>query len=335
MEVPSSPMSLDLTVHDIGAIVTEAQQNYPPVTSSDQVETIYTQPPTLGSGYTREIEVYPGLDFCIVDRVQHDLTVHVPENQHSVQFAVYLLGVLDCGEHLQLNAHQSYIGGSGIQPRHFVRIPRSHRQVGVDIHITPALFQQFFANAHGELPALLQPLVQGNDWQYRFSPQVTGAMRTIVQQMIDCPLLGVPKRIYLQGKVFELIALQLDGLSESTVALPSISLKSDTVARIHHAAAILRSRLETPPSQTELAQQVGIGYCTLHKGFREIFKMTPFAYLTHHRMKQAEGILRQPGYTVAEVANRVGYANPAKFATAFKRHIGITPKACMRGAISH
>ncbi|MEO0828749.1 MAG: AraC family transcriptional regulator [Cyanobacteria bacterium J06635_15] len=330
-------MSLDLTTHDIDAIAAEAEQDYRPVTSADQLETTYTEPPKLGNGHRREIELCPGLELSIFNFVRHDLTERVPENEHLVQFVACLSGMINSGDYLsgddlQISASQGYVGGSGIQPRHFVRTPRSHHQIGVEIHITPALFQQFFTDANRDLSATLQPLVRGHDWQYRFSPRMTGAMRTVVQQIIDCPFLGAPKRLYLQGKVFELMALQLDSISDGVPPPPS--LKSDTVARIHYAAEILRSRLETPPSQTELAQQVGIAPCTLHKGFREIFNMTPFAYLTRHRMAQAERLLRQPGHTVTEVANRVGYGNPAKFAAAFKRHFGITPRECMRGIVS-
>lgn len=50
-------------------------------------------------------------------------------------------------------------------------------------------------------------------------------------------------------------------------------------------------------------------------------------------MEQAEQLLRQPAYTVAAVANRVDYANPAQFAAAFKRHFGMTPSECMQGSI--
>ena len=322
-------MSLDLTTHDIDAIVAATQQHSPPVTSSDQVETIYAEPPQLGRGHTREIELCSGLELSIFDVVPHDLTARVPENEHLVQFSALLSGVCDCGDHLQINAHQSYIGGSGIQPRHFTRYPRSHRQVGVDIHMTPALFQQFFANIHGELPVSLQPLVQGNDWQHRFSPPMTGAMRTVVQQMIDCPFLGTAKQAYLQGKVFELIALQLDGMVHGAAELPSATLKPDTIARIHYAAEILRSHLEHPPNQTALSQQVGVSDRTLQKGFKAVFGMTPFAYLTRQRMQQADQLLRQPGQTVTQVANIVGYTNPAQFAAAFKRQFGKTPRECL------
>jgi AraC-like DNA-binding protein len=199
--------------------------------------------------------------------------------------------------------------------------------------VQPHLLKQFFATPTGELPAELQVLVQEEDWQRVFSTPTTAAMRSVVQQMIDCPYVGVTKRLYLQAKVFELMALQLEGVLEDRsldkgAAQP---LKMDTVARIHHAAEILRSHLEQPPSQAELAQRVGVAYCTLHKGFRSEFGMTPFAYLTQQRMKRAEQLLRRSGCTVAEVANQVGYANPAQFAVAFKRQFGIAPRECLRG----
>lgn len=327
-------MSLDLASHEIDAICAEAGRLCPPVMSSDQVETIYTVPPQLGSGHTHEIKLCSGLELSICDGVLHELTERVPENEHLVQFSALLSGVCDSGEYLQLNAHQSYIGGSGIQPSHFIRYPRSHHQVGVDIHMTPALFQQFFANADGELPAPLQPLVQENDWQRRFSPPMTGAMRTVVQQMIACPLLGAPKRMYLQGKVFELIALQLDGLVDGAIELPTATLKPDTVARIHSAAEILRSHLEHPPHQIDLSQQVGVSDRTLRRGFKEVFGNSVVGYLTQQRMYRAQQLLREGTWTVAEVARTVGYGHLGHFAAKFKRQFGITPQECLRGKVT-
>ena len=328
-------MSLDLTTHDIEAIYAEAEQHCPPVISADRVETIYTGHPQLGSGHVREIELCAGLGLHIFDVTPRNLTLQCPENEHLIQFSAFLSGLFDCGDYLQVNSSQGYIGGSGIQPRHYMRVSKAHRQVGVDIHMTPALFQQFFADAQGEQSAFSKALVQENNWQHRFSPRITGAMRTVVKQMIGCPFFGAAKRAYLQGKVFELIALQFDSLLGGDVSPASTSLKAETIARIHYAAEILRSHFENPPDQNALAQQAGVGYCTLHKGFREIFNMTPFAYLTCQRMEQAERLLRQPGCTVAEVANRVGYANPAKFARVFKRQFGITPKDCSQGRIGY
>jgi AraC-like DNA-binding protein len=329
-----SPMSLDLTAQEVDEIWMEAEQQCPPVTSIDRLETICVVPTRLGRGYQREMELCPGLELEIFNVTYNDLMFRHKESPHSVQFMVHLSGVIDSGDHLYQDSTQSYVGGSGIQRAIASFHPATQPLVGIDIHMQPHLLSQFFATSTGELSSKLQPLVQGDDWQRVFSPKTTGAMRSVVQQIIDCPLIGITKRLYLQGKVIELIALQLDSILDHSRAVSSDSLKADTVARIHYAAEILRSRLETPPSQTELAQMVGVGQCTLIKGFREIFGMKPFAYLTRHRMEQAERLLRQPGHTVATVANQVGYANPAQFAAAFKRYFGMTPRECMRGVIS-
>lgn len=324
-------MGLDLTAQEIKEIWVEAEQQCSPVTSIDGLETIYSVPTLLGSGYRREIELYPGLELCIFNENYRDLTVQGTEDEHPVQFKVHLSGIEDSGDHVLINRKQSYVGGSGIQRRLEVFMPQCQPLVGVDVHIHPHLLSQYFAMPTGELPAEMQPLVRGDDWQRAFSPKNTGAIRSVVQQIIDCPFMGITKRLYLQGKVFELIALQLDGILDDDTAAPSVSLKPDTIARIYHAAEILRSHLEQPPSQTELAQQVGVGHCTLHKGFQSLFGVTPFAYLTRQRMEQAKRLLQEPHCTVAEVANQVGYANPSQFAAAFKRQFGITPSASIRG----
>jgi AraC-like DNA-binding protein len=328
-------MSLDLTAQDVDAIWMEAEQQCPPATSIDRLETISTVPSRLGRGYVREMELCPGLELAIFHQTYaEDLTCRGFEHPHLVQFMVHLSGVVDSGDFLYQDATQSYIGGSGVQPAVTTFHQANQPEVGVNIHLQPHLLHQFFATPTGKLPPELQPLLRGDDWQRVFSPRVTREMRSVVQQIIDCPFAGMTKRLYLKGKVFELMALQLEGMLSHQSTAPTRSLKPDMVARIHHAAEILRSHLESPPSQADLAQQVGMGHCTLNKGFREIFGMTPFAYLTRYRMEQAERLLRQPGCSVADVANRVGYANPAQFAAAFKRHFGMTPRDCMRGAIS-
>lgn len=240
---------------------------------------------------------------------------------------VHLSGVVDSGSFLYQDATQSYIGGSGIQRAVTNVHPANQPEVGVNIHLQPHVFSQFFAMPTGELPPELQPLMKGDDWQQVFSPKISQAMRSVVQQMIDCPWIGITKRLYLQGKVFELMALQLNGILEPQPA-PSGSLKTDTIARIHYAAEILRSHLENPPNQTTLAQQVGMSDRTLQKGFKAVFGVTPFVYLTQQRMIQAEQLLRHAQRTVTEVANIVGYANSAQFAAAFKLQFGINPSEC-------
>lgn len=328
-------MSFDFSLQEWSALWDEAEQQTAPVTSPDRLETLYRVPLLLGSGYERKIELQPGMELLIFNYTYRDFALQIPENQHLVQFMTHLSGVTDSGDFLYQDAHHGYIGGSGIQRPVTSFFAASEHQVGVNIHVQPHLFRHLFSTPTGELPPELQPLVPGQDeWQRVFSPKTTATVRSVVQQIIDCPFTSITKRLYLQGKVFELMALQLESAIAQT-NVPTKPVKPDLASRIHQAAAILRSNLETPPSQTDLAQQVGLCDRTLRRGFKKIFGTTVVGYLTQQRLQQAEQTLRDGNCTVAQVANQVGYAHLGHFAAAFKRRFGITPSQCMTGVRSH
>ena len=56
------------------------------------------------------------------------------------------------------------------------------------------------------------------------------------------------------------------------------------------------------------------------------FGVSPKVFRTNYRMHLAQDLLKLRGLTVREVANELGYGHPAHFSTAFKRHIGQSPK---------
>lgn len=324
-------MALKLSAQDKADIWVEANASRPPVKSPDCSETRFEMPAVLGSGYHREIPLHPGLELNIFSKTYRDVTVSVPENEHLVQFEVFLSGIVDSGDFLYQDDQWGYVGSSGIQRSFNAFYPESQTIAGIDIHIQPQLLSQLFPT--DDVPPLVHDLIQADRAQTVFSPRTTQEIRTVVKQIMNCSFVGLAKQFYLQGKVFELIGLQLDGLAQlqNQAVASTPSLKPDTVDRIQAAAEILRSQLENPPTQQTLAQQVGISDRTLQKGFKALFGVTPFVYLTQQRMARAECLLREPGRTVAEVANWVGYTNPAQFAAAFKRQFGILPSACKQG----
>ena len=75
----------------------------------------------------------------------------------------------------------------------------------------------------------------------------------------------------------------------------------------------------------ELARSAGLNEVKLKAGFKTLFGSSVYAYLRHHRMEEAQRMLRRRLYTVTEVAQRVGYANPSKFAGAFRKQFGVNP----------
>ncbi|MEM7062517.1 MAG: AraC family transcriptional regulator [Cyanobacteria bacterium P01_B01_bin.77] len=153
----------------------------------------------------------------------------------------------------------------------------------------------------------------------------TPAMTIALNQILHCPYQGLTKRLYVESKALELIALQLDQLHQDRPYISS-PLKPRDVARIYLARDILIRNLEHPPSLLTLAKQSDINSFKLKQGFRQIFNTTVFGYLRTQRMEEAKRLLELGDLNVTQVAQAVGYAHPGKFAAAFKKKFGITPK---------
>ena len=95
--------------------------------------------------------------------------------------------------------------------------------------------------------------------------------------------------------------------------------------KIIRAREILLSCLEQPPTIPELAQQIEINQCYLKKGFKEIFGSTVYEFVQEQRMHKAKMLLSNSNYSIAQVADKIGYASPGHFSAAFKKYAGIFP----------
>lgn len=304
----------------------------------DDFEKLIPMPQSLGQGYTREMELSPGVWLDIMDFEFHNnLGIKVPVHDHLVQSLVLSSGLIghDDDVYPTLGGSCSYLSGSGISPSYVARYKRSQRLVGVNIHLEPQVLETFFPPSQQGSESR-QQLIKENEWKTSFFPEINLAMLRVIQQIINVPYQGITRRIYLQGKVFELLALQLDSiLADQGDPLFSPRLKPDTITCLHQAREILTTQLENPPSSLELAQQVGVSDRTLQRGFKELFGTTVIGYLMQQRLKRAEQLLREGDLTVTEVANEVGYSHLGHFAAAFKQRFGMTPSQCLAGKWGH
>lgn len=325
-------MTITLTSKELDEIFEEAQQSDRSVANLEVDEQLHKIPHWLGEGSHQEIDLSSELCLCLSNfEYWDDVLVKYPINEHTLHFVVFLTG--KTGEnHAQHGEGNTLICGGGIQREGVCETKKGQRIIGVNVQISHELFANFFARENEQANPWLQKLINENDWQTQFFPRTTLAIQGVAHQIFNCPFHGGTKKIYLQGKVFELIALQLASILENTSKKQTPPrLKPDTIARIHHAGDILSHRLEHPPSLLELAEIVGVSGRTLRRGFRELFGTTVFNYLLQKRMEKAEKLLREGNYTVTEVANLVGYSHLGLFASVFKRQYGISPRECIVG----
>src|SRR5436189_1450073 len=91
------------------------------------------------------------------------------------------------------------------------------------------------------------------------------------------------------------------------------------------AVAIVSEEYERDLALDEIARRVASSRRQLQRAYAEIGRTTFREHLTKLRMDRAAELLSTRRLTVREVAQRVGYRQPAQFAKAFRRHQGLAP----------
>lgn len=199
---------------------------------------------------------------------------------------------------------------------------------GLSIHISLDRLQSFGLMEEHPNP-LLKQLTQGKALKsfHQSLNHINPTMQHILQQILDCPYCGTVKRIYLESKALELLALQFHQLAEvHNSGRIDLQLSSGDIERLHLARNILQQSFEEPPSLLALARQVGLNDFKLKQGFRYLFDITVFGYVQSCRMKQAQVLLRNRDLSIAQIADQVGYASRTRFHDVFKRYMGMTPR---------
>jgi AraC-like DNA-binding protein len=300
------------------------------------LETLFNMPNSLGSGCQWEIQLEADFTLSIWDiQGRDDIRVKVESHEHPVGFGVLVSGCLG-DVNGNWDGNHTLISGGGIQRKMVVEYHQSQPFIGIDIQLSPHRLAVLFPGEDGQIVPELEFLVKENDWQSIHYPPNTPEIARVVQQIRNCPYRGITKRMYLQAKALEIMSLQLAPVLDSSEIKENRSpqleispkLKSQTIAKLHHAREIIRSRLENPPTASELSQQLDLSDRTLRRGFQSLFGTTVVGYLTEQRLQQAELLLKNTDRSVADIANYVGYAHLSYFAHAFRRKYGINPSDC-------
>ena len=88
------------------------------------------------------------------------------------------------------------------------------------------------------------------------------------------------------------------------------------------------SRITLP----ELAAKFHLSQSSLKICFKALYGVPVASYLRGLRMDTAARLLQESDLPVAEIAHRVGYEDPSRFAAAFRRHTGRRPTELRRVA---
>lgn len=100
--------------------------------------------------------------------------------------------------------------------------------------------------------------------------------------------------------------------------------EKDSVKHTQKVRSLIKRNYMSNLSVEDIAQSLGVNRIYLSRIFKEDYGVSIKQYIISTRMDHARHFL-ESGYSVAEVADMVGYNDTFVFSKTFKRHFGISP----------
>lgn len=151
-------------------------------------------------------------------------------------------------------------------------------------------------------------------------------LQSLTTQIMNCPILGPERELYLGGKAMQLAALAIASCVTQASAAGATRLSARDIDRISRARELLIDAMRQPPGLDRLAALVGLNVRKLSSGFRHVYGTTVFGFLQEYRLEQAYKLIAAGDMSVSEAAYHVGYG-AAHFATVFRKRFGISPSS--------
>lgn len=116
---------------------------------------------------------------------------------------------------------------------------------------------------------------------------------------------------------------------EEVNAVPAVrsATRQELYRRLHYARDYADAFFTAPITINDLAETAGLSPNHLLRMFRRVFHQSPYQYITHRRLEQAQNLLRQTDQPVTDICLDVGFESLGSFSWLFRRRVGLSPLA--------
>ncbi|HEY8387232.1 MAG TPA: AraC family transcriptional regulator, partial [Parasegetibacter sp.] len=154
---------------------------------------------------------------------------------------------------------------------------------------------------------------------------ITPTVSRIMVEINICTMQGQARRLFLEAKLRELLALQYQQLESLNEDAEPFDLKPEEVEKMHQARNFILENMHQPCSLIDLAHEVGTNENYLKKNFKKVFGNTVYGYLHNQKMEKARELILHSDFKISEIARLTGYKHTSHFTSAFKKHFGVLP----------
>ena len=192
------------------------------------------------------------------------------------------------------------------------------------VFLTRTYFDTYFQSHYGRN---YQESISAQDYILRHPNQPE--LNFVFQQIRDCQADSQILRMYLEGKVLEMLSLIIKGMSQPQRHIP-VKLDYKDIRNLKKTVTLMRNDLAAYPSGEKLAQIAGMSPTRYQLAFKKHYGTTPYEYLKELRLNQALFLLKNSDYSITEIAAKVGYHTSGYFAKLFKNAYGLGPREYRR-----
>lgn len=111
--------------------------------------------------------------------------------------------------------------------------------------------------------------------------------------------------------------------SQITITENNDGLPSFLIRRLDE---YIQENLSENITLSDMAEVANLSTSYLRSLFKQSKGISLYQYVVRCRIARAKQLLKQQQLTIAEIADRVGFADQSHFTRHFKRHVGVTPK---------
>lgn len=185
----------------------------------------------------------------------------------------------------------------------------------------------------GDYPDLEETGI-GMPGEFTFQTHIsTPPMQQILHQIVQCRFHGLTRRLYLEAKALELLALKLETIWAPPA--PPKKMSDAQVAAVLKVRNLLLADVCHPPSTHDLARAAGMSHPRLNRLFKTVFGCSPFELLRQKRLEWARDLVGATEMSMTEIAYATGYANSSHFSRAFFHRYGIQPSQYRKKTTRH
>ncbi|KGL62987.1 transcriptional regulator, AraC family [Polaribacter sp. Hel1_85] len=153
---------------------------------------------------------------------------------------------------------------------------------------------------------------------------ISNDLLTILSDIELKAIKGLPRKILLEAKVLEILAIQISCYND--LISNSLNIKSDKQLKVlYQVKQLIQNNLDKNYSINQLASEFGLNENLLKAKFKKLFNSTIHQFYIDEKMKRAKELLKTTQIPIYEIAEEVGYKNATHFSAAFKRYYKETP----------